>query len=249
MGGLPLFFPNPLSVQLSFKGLQITILFPLTSQRDAYARCLFKASKNISVFSEGATVQDLRSSMGTAVYKFGFLCKRGEIVKNWKMRFFVLRPGDLSYFETKDDALHGETPLNIFYLRGAVIEKAPYSKYNKSCAIEINFAASSGNSDRMLILEASDDAECDDWVQVMRGSLLLLCDIQLRRVAAGFDVAPRYGQRQVLSCCPAYSTPPQNRISVTSHAGQGSWSWMTSTRLLEKAAALSPSQTSSCKAY
>ena len=180
LGGLPLFFPNPLSVQLSFKGLQITILFPLTSQRDAYARCLFKASKNISVVSEGATVQNLRSSMGTAVYKFGFLCKRGEIVKNWKMRFFVLRPGDLSYFETKDDALHGETPLNIFYLRGAVIEKAPYSKYNKSCAIEINFAASSGNSDRMLILEASDDAECDDWVQVPP---LLPCDIQLRRVA------------------------------------------------------------------
>jgi hypothetical protein len=174
LGGLPLFFPNPLSVQLSFKGLQITILFPLTSQRDAYARCLFKASKNISVVSEGATVQDLRSSMGTAVYKFGFLCKRGEIVKNWKMRFFVLRPGDLSYFETKDDALHGETPLNIFYLRGAVIEKAPYSKYNKSCAIEINFAASSGNSDRALILEASDDAECDEWVQVTRCSCSLL---------------------------------------------------------------------------
>jgi hypothetical protein len=167
LAGLPLFFPNPLSVQLSFKGMQITILFPLTSHRDAYARCLFMASKNILDDTEGGTVQDLRSSMGTAVYKSGFLCKRGEIVKNWKMRFFVLRPGDLSYFETKDDALHGETPLNIFYLKGASIEKAPYSKYNKSCVIECNFAASVGNSTRVLIMEAADEEECDEWYAIL----------------------------------------------------------------------------------
>jgi hypothetical protein len=167
LAGLPLFLPNPLSVQLSFKGLQITLLFSLTSQRDAYARCLFTASKNIFVSSEAATVEDLRSSMGTAVYKSGFLCKRGDVVKSWKMRFFVLRPGDLSYFETKDDALHGETPLNIYYLKGATIEKVPYSKHNKSCVIEITFAASSGNSARSLLMEAADDAECDEWVQAL----------------------------------------------------------------------------------
>jgi hypothetical protein len=166
LSGLPLFFPNPLSVQLSFKGLQITLMFSLTSHRDAYARRLFIASKNMLVSTREPATEDLRACMGTAVYKSGFLCKRGEIVKSWKMRFFVLRPGDLSYFETKDDALHGETPLNIFYLKGSSIEKAAYSKYNKSCVIEIIFAATSGSS-RNLILEAADDAECDDWVQAL----------------------------------------------------------------------------------
>jgi hypothetical protein len=167
LAGLPIFFPNPLSVQLSFKGMVITIMFSLTSQRNAYTRCLFMASKNIFDGREGSAVQDLRASMGAAVYKSGFLCKRGEIVKNWKMRFFVLRPGDLSYFETKDDALHGETPINIFYLKGATIEKAPYSKYSKSCVIECSFAPSSGNSARLLIMEASDDEECDEWVRAL----------------------------------------------------------------------------------
>ena len=73
-------------------------------------------------------------------YKSGFLSKRGDVVKNWKMRFFVLRPGDLSYFKTKDDALHGETPLNIFYLKASTVEKVAYSKHSKSCVIEISFA-------------------------------------------------------------------------------------------------------------
>lgn len=83
------------------------------------------------------------------------------------MRFFVLRPGDLSYFETKDDALHGETPLNIFYLKGTTIDKAPYSKYGKSCVIECSFSASSGNSIRTLVMEAADDEECNEWVQAL----------------------------------------------------------------------------------
>ncbi len=67
LAGLPLFLPNPLSVQLSFKGLQITLLFPLTTQRDAYARCLFAASKGVSLQSGAATVERLQSSMDGAV--------------------------------------------------------------------------------------------------------------------------------------------------------------------------------------
>jgi hypothetical protein len=73
LAGLPLFFPNPLSVQLSFKGMHITILFPLTSQRDAYSRLLFKASKNMLDSSSGGGAADDRStSMDAAVYVTSF---------------------------------------------------------------------------------------------------------------------------------------------------------------------------------
>ncbi len=36
----------------------------------------------------------------------------------------------------------------------------------------ITCAASSGNSQRTLIIEAADDAECDDWVQVRAAWLI-----------------------------------------------------------------------------
>ena len=36
----------------------------------------------------------------------------------------------------------------------------------------ITCAASSGNSQRTLVIEAADDAECDDWVQVRAARLI-----------------------------------------------------------------------------
>lgn len=122
-------------------------------------------------------------------------------MKSWKTRYFVLRPGDLSYFhvpiciipslvvfrsklfqmrsfilsfsflmrpiQSKDEALHGEVPLNTFFLRDATIEIVPFSKHVKSCVFEIQFSTSSGNKNRTLVLEAESETDRQEWVDAL----------------------------------------------------------------------------------
>lgn len=122
-------------------------------------------------------------------------------MKSWKTRYFVLRPGDLSYFhvpiciipslvvfrsklfqmrsfilsfsflmrpiQSKDEALHGEVPLNTFFLRDATIEIVPFSKHVKSCVFEIQFSTSSGNKNRTLVLEAQSETDRQEWVDAL----------------------------------------------------------------------------------
>ncbi len=81
-----------------------------------------------------------------------------------------------SYFltfnhQSKDQALHGDVPLNTFYLKDATIEIVPYSKHNKSCVFEIQFNASSGNKDRTLVLEAESETDAREWVDSLSSHL------------------------------------------------------------------------------
>ncbi len=121
---------------------------------------------------------------------------QGVFVKSWKTRYFVLRSGDLSYFkvpnfnchlnfvihicrfifsliiltpyyQNKDHALHGEVPLNTFFLKDATIEVVPFSKHDKSCVFEIQFSTSSGNKNRTLVLESQSEADRTEWVDAL----------------------------------------------------------------------------------
>ena len=73
--------------------------------------------------------------------------------------------------QSKDQALHGDVPLNTFYLKDATIEIVPYSKYNKSCVFEIQFSASSGNKHRTLVLEAESETDAREWVDSLSSHL------------------------------------------------------------------------------
>jgi len=125
-------------------------------------------------------------------------------VKSWKSRYFVLRPGDLSYFKVqafitlptvdcamlvfplrlvshqlyqgKDQAQHGEVPLNTFLLKDATLVEAPFSKYGKSCVFEIQFSASSENKGRTLVLEAESDADRVEWMNHLTTHLQTVSD-------------------------------------------------------------------------
>jgi len=131
-----------------------------------------------------------------SLYKQGFLNKQGAFVKSWKTRYFVLRPGDLSYFKGKDQAQHGEVPLNTFFLKDATIVEVPFSKHNKSCVFEIQFSTSTGNKDRTLVLEAESEADRAEWVKDLTSHLDTVSDhsrvVALEEVdqVTGLDGAP-----------------------------------------------------------
>ncbi len=127
-------------------------------------------------------------------------------MKSWNTRYFVLRPGDLSYFKVqctifislpsvdygtlflsrllvshhlrqgKDQAQHGEVPLNTFFLKDATIVEAPFSKYGKSCVFEIQFSTSSDNKGRTLVLEAESDADRVEWMNHLHTHLQTVSD-------------------------------------------------------------------------
>jgi hypothetical protein len=67
--------------------------------------------------------------------------------------------------QDKEQAQHGEVPLNTFLLKDATIVEVPYSKHSKSCVFEIQFSASSGKKGRTLVLEATSEADRAEWVQ------------------------------------------------------------------------------------
>lgn len=78
--------------------------------------------------------------------------------------------------QSKDEALHGEVPLNTFFLKDATIEIVPFSKHNKSCVFEIEFNASSGNKHRTLVLEAESEADRTEWVDALISHLRTVSD-------------------------------------------------------------------------
>jgi hypothetical protein len=74
-------------------------------------------------------------------------------------------------FQSKDHALHGEVPLNTFFLKDATIEVVPFSKYDKSCVFEIEFSTVSGNAHRTLVLEAESELDRSEWVDALSSHL------------------------------------------------------------------------------
>ncbi len=79
-------------------------------------------------------------------------------------------------FQGKDQAQHGEVPLNTFFLKDATIVEVPFSKHNKSCVFEIQFSTSSGNKDRTLVLEAESEADREEWVKDLTSHLDTVSD-------------------------------------------------------------------------
>ena len=48
--------------------------------------------------------------------KEGYLTKMGQVAKNWKLRYFVLRDGILCYYKTQTHAQTSGKPLGLLYL-------------------------------------------------------------------------------------------------------------------------------------
>ncbi|XP_062850971.1 pleckstrin-2 [Trichomycterus rosablanca] len=100
----------------------------------------------------------MKSDMqNTSVLKEGFLVKRGHIVHNWKVRWFVLRADKLLYYRYeagKRDSCHrGSIPLNSCEIT------CPYLEYeNRPLVLRLKT-----KSMEEYFLEASSREERDEW--------------------------------------------------------------------------------------
>lgn len=86
------------------------------------------------------------------------------------------RPFLIRVYQGKDQAQHGEVPLNTFFLKDATIVEVPFSKHNKSCVFEIQFSTTTGNKDRTLVLEAESEADRAEWVKDLTSHLDTVSD-------------------------------------------------------------------------
>jgi hypothetical protein len=87
----------------------------------------------------------------------GLLSKKGFIRKNWKQRWFVLRPTALSYYRSdKDKEPRGSIPIsNKSVLKSSSINSKP------------GFELQSATSDRVYLITCASEAERDEWVSAI----------------------------------------------------------------------------------
>ena len=90
----------------------------------------------------------------------GYLIKQGHRVKNWKRRFFVLKNGLLSYYEsqTTQNKIKGSISVS-----NASIVIFPVERFLK----EFVFAITSSTGD-VLVLQADTIEEFNDWVSLLQ---------------------------------------------------------------------------------
>ncbi len=90
----------------------------------------------------------------------GYMNKLGEMVKNWKRRYFrVDNQQQLLYFEEKDD----QKPKGIIPLKGARLTYYDPKTYQKSNC----FGVQPEGNDRIYVIEASSAQERYDWLRYL----------------------------------------------------------------------------------
>lgn len=120
-------------------GVTMTLRLPDKTSRDIWSQAIkqhcsergLQKSREVDNAAESVARKLTVSDKDEAMTLMGFLTKRGDKVKNWKRRYFVLRKGDLSYFEDKAQALEGNAPLNFLLLQGCSATPVPPGKYEK----------------------------------------------------------------------------------------------------------------------
>ncbi|KAL6062574.1 signal transducing kinase of the PAK [Balamuthia mandrillaris] len=92
--------------------------------------------------------------------KKGFLSKQGHIMKNWKVRYFVLKGNVLYYFKSTADA----APKGVIRLRGAKLSKT----VPPSIVKPLRFGLMSTTDNKIFYLEAFDAIEYKAWYDALK---------------------------------------------------------------------------------
>jgi len=107
--------------------------------------------------------------MTDRIIKEGYLTKRGHAVKNWKLRWFILRETPnkdifLDYFEKKDKPAKGKIDLNEKDFKVEQCDSETGKNFTFKIFVE-------GKRDRAYYIQARDQEECDDWMLELLGAL------------------------------------------------------------------------------
>ena len=126
-----------------------------------------------------ATGQQTKAAFARRVRHSGFLTKRGEKVKSWKRRFFMLEGNELRYYQSEQEALLGMDP------RGAVRVVGPKAWMGKPNGIQIGpldgdvhagsggakaAAASSAGGGRMFYVYGVDAEDSKQWLSLLKAA-------------------------------------------------------------------------------
>ena len=93
--------------------------------------------------------------------KDGYLVKRGEIVKNWKKRWFVVQSDQMAYYVSKDST----KPQKIWDLKTLlkVEECSCENKKNSFCLMFV---------DRTMFCEAETPIQVEEWIAFFQEKVL-----------------------------------------------------------------------------
>jgi hypothetical protein len=108
--------------------------------------------------------------------KEGFLMKRGEIYKNWKMRWFVLKSDGFYYYEQQPDSNPKNwTPIKVIPL-SLCITVAPISDREKEGlklpkAVQNLFLFKIVSSKRDWLVATTSQSERDEWLNIAKQAI------------------------------------------------------------------------------
>ncbi|XP_055046645.2 differentially expressed in FDCP 6 homolog isoform X1 [Misgurnus anguillicaudatus] len=103
-------------------------------------------------------VDDVFMEMYHNIIKKGYLLKKGHVRRNWQERWFVLKPGSLTYYVSEDlKEKKGEIPLE----EGSVVENLP-DKEGRRCLFCVKTAL------RTYEMSASNLKQRVDWMQAIQ---------------------------------------------------------------------------------
>ncbi|KAJ6229599.1 ribosomal protein S6 KINASE [Anaeramoeba flamelloides] len=98
------------------------------------------------------------------IIKQGFLVKQGNLVKNWKKRWFVISGSILSYYKSKN----GKFPKGLIPLtHGIIVEHA--KKRRKKWVFSITIP-----QQRTFYISAATEEERDEWMKVLLNTVKVL---------------------------------------------------------------------------
>jgi dual adaptor for phosphotyrosine/3-phosphotyrosine/3-phosphoinositide len=92
----------------------------------------------------------------TIATKEGFLTKRGGLIKNWKLRYFVLKKNELRYYRQRTDT----KPLRVIDLQGCT-ECAADACDGRPNGFRLTFPW------RVFYFSASSPGEAKDWIDII----------------------------------------------------------------------------------
>nr|XP_055054771.1 rho GTPase-activating protein 25 isoform X1 [Misgurnus anguillicaudatus] len=121
--------------------------------------------------SPGSTHTGFRKSMEKPL-KTGWLKKQRSFVKNWQLRFFVLRGNVLTYHkDDKESALQGTIPLF-----SCQVNELPSNADDKFLfeIVPVVSGAAGGSTDRerdVYVLMATSQSEMEEWVRSIRKAI------------------------------------------------------------------------------
>jgi len=146
---------EPSKVLTSSGSAATTLIVPETAQVEA------PEGANIPASVRSPTTSDSSAQDVSAVprEKEGWLMKKGQKRRNWTKRWFVLKPGNLSYYtDQKKKTLKGTMPLNEKTLTEDSDTK-PFCFYVE-------------NADRKTFVTAKDEQERKEWIIAINFSML-----------------------------------------------------------------------------